>query len=181
MAKAKISKQHAIKQKIVDSIKEKVEKSKSVVLVEFKGLTVIQDTKLRNEFRKNDVEYKVLKNTLIKRALNDLGYTQLDDSLNKTTAVAFSYKDEVAAAKIIVENSKKFDNKISAKCGIVSGQYIDQQSIKDLAALPTKEVLIAKMLGSMNAPVTNLAGVLSATLKSLVYAVKAVHDKKAEA
>lgn len=175
------NKQQQKKQQIIDSIKEKVQKSKSVVLVEFKGLSVIEDTALRNEFRKEDVEYKVLKNTLIKRALNDLNYTQFDESLNGTTSVAFSFKDEVAAAKIIQENTKKFNNKISAKCGLVNGMFINADKVKDLATLPSKEVLISKIMGSLNAPVSGLAGVLSATLRSLVYAIKAVEEKKAQA
>lgn len=176
-----ISKQHALKQEVIDSIKEKVQKAKALVLIEFKGLTVIEDTALRNEFRKNGVEYKVLKNTLIKRALNDLNYNQFDNSLNGTTSVAFSYQDEVIAAKILTESAKKLNDKVSVKCGLVSGVYIDNAQVKALAALPSREILISKMLGSMNAPITKFAGVLNATLTSLVYAIKAVHDKKAEA
>jgi large subunit ribosomal protein L10 len=151
------------------------------VLVEYKGLTVTEDTQLRNDFRKGGVEYKVLKNTLIKRALNELNYTQLDSSLNGTTSVAFSYNDEIAAAKIISENGKKLNDKVSAKCGLVNGMFIDAAKVKELAALPGRDVLVAKMLGSLNAPVTNLVGVLGATVRSLVFAVKALADKKAQA
>lgn len=175
---AEIKKQQQLKQQIVEEIKEKIQKSKSIVLAEFKGMTVLEDTKLRNDFRENDIEYKVYKNTMIKRAFNELNFTEFDESLKGTTAVAFSYKDEVAPAKIVCDNAKDLKNKISAKCGLVSGQYMDNEQIKQLAALPSKEILLAKMLGSLNAPVTNLAGVLSATLRGLVIALKAVQEKK---
>lgn len=179
--KKKISAAHVQKQQVVDSIIEKVKKSKSVILMQYKGLTVEEDTALRNAFRKVNVEYKVLKNTLIKKAFNELAYTQFDSSLNGNTSVAFSYKDEVAAAKVIKENTKKFNDKISAKCALVEGKFISAAQVKILSELPSKEVLISKLLGSMNAPISNFAGVLSSTLRSLVYAVKAIQDKKAQA
>lgn len=181
MSDKKITAAIAQKQAVVESIKEKIGKAKSVIIADYKGLTVAEDTAIRNEFRKNQVEYKVLKNTLIKRALNDLNYTEFDDSLNGTTSVAFSYGDEVSAAKVIADNSKKLNEKLKPKCGLLNGSFIDAPGIKVLAEIPPREVLIAKMLGSMNAPITNFAGVLAATLRSLVYAVKAVHDQKAEA
>lgn len=176
----KISAARLAKQEEVAAIKDKLQRAKSVVLVNYKGLTVAEDTALRNEFRKNDVEYKVLKNTLVKRAFNDLGYTQFDEALNGTTSVAFSFSDEVAAAKIVEENAKKLNGKLESKCGLVDGNYIDANGVKALAALPPKEELIAKMLGSINAPISSFVGVLAATLRSFVYAVKAVADKKAQ-
>ncbi|MDD4003001.1 MAG: 50S ribosomal protein L10 [Clostridia bacterium] len=177
----KISKQRIQKEAVVKSIKEKINKSKSIIMVSFNGLTVSEDTALRKELREQGIEYKVLKNSLIKRAFNELDYNQFDNDLNGTTSVAFSYNDEVAPAKIIAENAKKLKNKIEVKCGLLSGNYIDAVKVKELAALPTREVLIAKMLGSLNAPITKFAGVLTATLRSLVYAVKAVQEKKAQA
>jgi large subunit ribosomal protein L10 len=151
------------------------------VFLDYKGLTVNEDTALRNEFRKNGIEYRVLKNTLMRKALNGLNHTEFDSSLNGTTSIAFSYKDEAAAAKVILENAKKLNDKIAAKCALVEGQYVSSAKIKELSELPSKEVLISKMLGSLNTPVASLAGVLSATLRSLVYAVKAIQDKKAQA
>lgn len=181
MSDKKVSQAILSKQKTVEEIKEKISRAKSVVIAEYKGLTVAEDTQLRREFRKNDVEYKVLKNTLIKRALNELDYTEFDECLVGTTSVAFGYGDEVSAAKIINESSKQFKNKIRAKSGLVDGAYLDEAGVRALADIPSREVLLARMLGSMNAPVTNFAGVLAAMLRSLVYAVKAVHDKQAEA
>ena len=102
----KISAARQSKMQVVADIKAKIENSKSVVIVSYSGLTVAQDTELRNEFRKAGVEYKVLKNTLIKRAMDELGHTQFDEALNGTTSVAFA-ADEVAAAKIVTEAAKK--------------------------------------------------------------------------
>ena len=176
----KISAARQNKMQVVSDIKTKVENAKSVVIVSYSGLTVAQDTELRNEFRKAGVEYKVLKNTLIRRAFDELGQTEFDSFLNGTTSVAFG-ADEVAAAKVVTEAAKKYEGKISAKCGFVDGAFVDEKGIKALAAMPPKEVLIAKMLGSLNSPISGLAGVLSATLRSLVYAINAVKDKQANA
>lgn len=169
------------KQQEVDAIKEKIQKSKSLILVNYKGLTVKEDTDLRREFRKNNVEYKVLKNTLMRRAFNELNYKDFDEALNGTTSVAISYDDEVLAAKVIKEKSKELKEKIMPKCGLVNGVFIDAKKVEELATIPSKEVLIAKMLGSLNAPISGFAGVCRAMLSGIVYALKSVHDKKAEA
>lgn len=92
----------------------------------------------------------------MKRAFDDLGYTQFDEALNGPTAVAFSDTDAVAPAKIIVENIKKL-NKMKAKCGLVEGEYMDENGVKAVASIPSREILIAKMLGSMQSPITGLA------------------------
>lgn len=175
----KVSNQRIKKEAVVGGIKDKIYKSKSVILATFKGLTVEEDTALRKKLRENGIEYKVYKNSLMQRAFNELGYKEFDGDLNGTTSIAFSYKDEVAAAKIIAEDAKELKEKLSVKSGLLNGAYIDVQMVKDLAALPSKEQLIAKMLGSLNAPISNFAGVLRAMLQSLVYAVKAIQEKKA--
>lgn len=167
------------KKLVVEDIKNKIQAAKSVVFVKFVGLTVAEDTELRRELRKNNVEYKVLKNTLIKRAFNDLGITSFDDDLNGPTSVAFG-ADETAAAKVIVEAAKKYENKVAVKCAYVENEKIDENGVKALAAMPSKEELIAKMLGSLQAPITNFVGVLSAMPRSLVIALNAVAEKKAQ-
>lgn len=167
------------KKLVVEDIKNKIQAAKSVVFVKFVGLTVAEDTELRREFRKNNVEYKVLKNTLIKRAFNDLGITSFDDDLNGPTSVAFG-ADETAAAKVIVEAAKKYENKVAVKCAYVENEKIDENGVKAFAAMPSKEELIAKMLGSLQAPITNFVGVLSAMPRSLVIALNAVAEKKAQ-
>ena len=134
---------------------------------------------LGNLFRESGVVYKVLKNTYIKRAADELGITGLDADLNGPTAVAFGIQDPAAPAKILKEfiADKK---KMTVKCGIVDKQYIDANGVKALADLPSREVLIAKMLGSMNAPITGLVSVLGGTVRKLLYALNAVADSKNE-
>ncbi len=167
------------KVQLVEEIKAKIQNSKSVVFVKFEGLTVAQDTELRREFRKNNVEYKVLKNTLVRRAFNDLGITDFDDDLNGPTSVAFG-ADETGASKVIIEAVKKYENKVSVKSAFVDGGKVDVEGVKALAAMPSKEELIAKMLGSLQAPISNFVGVLSAMPRSLVIALNAIAEKKAQ-
>lgn len=164
---------------LAQAIKEKIQNAKSVVFVKFNGLTVAEDTELRREFRKNNVEYKVYKNTLVRYALHDLGVTDFDDDLNGPTSVAFG-ADETGAAKVIVEAAKKYQDKITVKSAYVEGGKVDENGVKALAAMPSKEELIAKMLGSLQAPISNFVGVLSAMPRSLVIALNAVAEKKAQ-
>ena len=159
-------------------IKEKFQNAKSVVFVKSSGLTVAEDTELRGEFRKSNVEYKVYKNTLIKHALHDLGITDFDDDLNGPTSVAFG-SDETAASKVVMEAVKKYSDKFSVKSGYVDGGKVDVNGVKTLAEMPSKEELVAKMLGSLNAPIANFVGVLSAMPRGLVVALNAIAEKKA--
>ena len=160
-------------------IKEKIQDAKSVVFVKFSGLTVAEDTELRREFRKNNVEYKVYKNTLIRKAFESLGITDFNDDLNGPTAVAFG-ADETGAAKVIVDAAKKYQDKVTVKSAFVDGARVDENGVKVLAAMPSKEELIAKMLGSLQAPISNFVGVLSAMPRSLVIALNAVAEQKAQ-
>ncbi len=164
---------------VAQSIKEKIQNAKSVVFVKFNGLTVAEDTELRREFRKNNVEYKVYKNTLIRYAFHDMGITDFDEDLNGPTSVAFG-ADETGAAKVIIDAVKKYENKVSVKSAFVDGGKVDVEGVKALASMPSKEQLIAKMLGSMQAPLSNFVGVLSAMPRSLVIALNAVAEKKAQ-
>ena len=168
------------KKQVVEAIKEKITSAKSVVFVDYKGLTVLEDTELRNAFRKAGCEYKVLKNTMVRKAFNELGVTSFDEDLNGPTAVAFS-GDETAAAKVIVAACKKLNDKISVKSAYVDNAYVDVAGVKALSEMPSKEQLIAKMLGSMQAPITNFAGVLSGITRKLVIALNAISEKKAQA
>ena len=166
------------KKLVVEEIKQKIQGAKSVVFVKFQGLTVAQDTELRREFRKNNVEYKVLKNTLVRRAFNELGVTDFDADLNGPTSVAFG-ADETGAAKVISEAVKKYENKVEIKSAYVDGSKVDVAGVNALASMPSKEELIAKMLGSLQAPISNFVGVLSAMPRSLVIALNAIAEKKA--
>ena len=167
------------KKLVVEDIKQKIQEAKSVVLVKFDGLTVAEDTELRREFRKNNVEYKVLKNTLVRRAFNDLGVTDFDDDLNGPTSIAFGL-DETGASKVVLGAMKKYENKVVVKSAYVEGGKVDANGVKALAAMPSKEELVAKMLGSLQAPISNFVGVLSAMPRSLVIALNAIAEKKAQ-
>ena len=146
----------AAKKQQVEEIKAKITSAKSIVLVDYMGLTVAQDTAFRKELRENGVDYAVLKNRLVKIAFNELGYNQFDEALNGPTAVAFSSTDAVAPAKFIYKNIKAL-NKMKTKCGMVEGEFMDEAGLKKIADIPSKEVLLAKMLGSMQSPLSKLA------------------------
>lgn len=148
------------KKQVVEEIKAKIGESKSVVLVDYKGLTVAEDTALRNEFRKANIQYKVLKNTLVKRAFNDLGVNNFDADLNGTTAVAFG-PDETSASKVVIDNAKKYDGKLSAKSAYVNGEYVDVKGIEALAAIPSREVLISTLAGTLQSLIGGLAVALN--------------------
>ena len=148
------------KKQVVESIKAKISDSKSVVLVNYKGLTVAEVTELRNEFRKANVEYKVLKNTLVRRAFNELGVDSFDADLNGTTAVAFG-SDETGASKIVIDNAKKYDNKLVAKSAYVNGEYVDKKGVEALASIPSKDALYSMLAGTLSGFVRGLAVALN--------------------
>ena len=150
-----------------------------MVIVDYRGINVEQVTELRKQFRGAGVEYVVLKNTLVKRALAELNIEGLDTILEGPSAFAFGYEDPVAPAKVLSDFIGKTKSEhLKIKAGLVDGKVIDVAGVKALADLPPKEVLIAKMMGSLNAPITNFVGVLSATLRSLVYAIDAIRKQK---
>lgn len=170
----------SIKQKkidLVNEIKQKIQDSSSVIMIDYRGLTVAEATNLRREFRENGVDYKVYKNTMTELALKELGHDELIDHLVGPTAIAFGVDDPVAPAKVLTENIKKL-KKMSLKAGLVDGKVIDVEGIKALADLPSREELIAKMLGSMNAPISGLANVLSGTIRGLAVALNAIKEQK---
>ncbi len=161
----------------VAEIQEKLQKSQSVMFLDYRGLTVSEVTELRNKMRAAGVEYKVIKNTMMRRAAREAGVEGLDEILEGPTAVAFGYEDPVAPAKILVdfiENAKK----TQLKGGVLAGRAMSQAEIKDLASLPSKEQLLAKLMGSLNAPVTGLVMALSGIPRKLVYALNAIKEKK---
>lgn len=165
------------KKVVVQEITDKIKSSKSVVLVDYKNLTVKEVSELRNKCKQANCEYKVYKNTLVRKALNDLGFNQFDNDLNGPTAVAFG-ADETAAAKVMVAAAKDYDQKILLKSAFVDNGYVDRAGIKALAAIPAREELVAKMLGSLNSPATNLAGVLNNVVSALVRVLNAVATKE---
>lgn len=172
-----MSENKSTKQKIVDEIKEKFQKAQSVVLVDYRGLNVQEVTELRKRFREAGVDYKVYKNTLMNRALEELENEGLVSYLTGPNAVAFGYDDPVTPAKIVFEFAKDHDRP-EIKVGMVSGKTIDADEVKALASLPSKEVLIAQILGGLNAPITGFVNVLHGNIRNLVYALNAINEKK---
>lgn len=165
------------KQAVVTEVAQKLKSCQSAVLVDYRGLTVEEVTNLRNLFRTQNVEYQVIKNTMMHLAAEQAGISGLDPYLTGPTAVAFGMKDAVAPAKVMTEFIKNV-KKTEIKAGIVSGKVVDAAGVQALADLPPKEVLVAKMLGSMNAPISGLVGVLSATIRSLMHVLNAVSERK---
>lgn len=161
----------------IAEIKELLTSSKCTVLVDFCGLTVAQDTALRCKFREAGVTYIVVKNTLLRIAASEAGIEGLEPSLEKNTAIAVSPEDPVAVAKIICDFAKE-NKELKVKVGVLDGKVITAEEIKALAALPPKEVLIAKMLGSMNAPISGFVGVTSGIIRKVVLALNAIAEKK---
>ena len=165
------------KKLVVADIKDKLSRAKGAVLVDYRGLTVQEATELRKQFREADIEYKVLKNTLIQLAAKELHLSEMDQFLTGPTAIAFGYNDPMVPAKILTEFIKK-TKKMEVKGGLVEGKVIDTSGVEYLSSLPSREELIAKMLGSMNAPISGFVGVLSGTLRSLLYTLNAIKEQK---
>ncbi|HYF81404.1 MAG TPA: 50S ribosomal protein L10 [Clostridia bacterium] len=150
------------KEAVVTEVKEKLSKSSSVVLVDYKGINVLDVTELRKRFREAGVEYKVYKNSLFKRAASEVGMEALHEHLQGTVAVAFGAKDAVAPAKTLNQFMKdKPKTTISIKAGYVEGKLMDAKDVKALGDLPSRDVLIAMLLGALQGSVRNLAYVLN--------------------
>ena len=151
------------KKVVVEEIKGKIQSSKSVVLASYDRLTVAEVTALRGKFTQAHCEYKVYKNTLVRKAFDEIGVTDFDNDLNGATAFVFC-PDETSGCSIIAKSVKEnpaLEEKIVPKSAYVGGAYVDAAGVKKLAAIPSREVLIAKMLGCLQAPIANLAYVLN--------------------
>ena len=148
------------KQAIVAQLTEKIQKATAGVIVDYKGITVEEDTALRKECRENAVDYAVVKNTLLRFAFNNTGLSDLDGLLNGTTSLALCDDDPVAPARIMNDYAKKLNDKFEIKGGFMDGKPVDLDTIKSLAAIPALPVLQAQVLGTMLAPITGLAVVL---------------------
>ena len=156
------------KKQIVEEIKAKIQASKSVVLADYNKLTVLEVTALRNKFKEANCEYKVYKNTLVRKALNDLGINDMDNDLNGTTATIFC-ADETSGAAVLAREPKAnpaLVEKIVPKCAYLENKYFDKAGVKELSAIPSKETLIAKMLGCFQSSLSKFVGVLDAIAKA---------------
>ena len=151
------------KQAIVAELTEKLQNASSGVLVDYKGITVAEDTALRAECRNNELDYAVVKNTLLRFATKNVGLEEMDEALNGTTSLALSNGDPIAPMRVINKFAKQFNgSKFVIKAGFMDGKVLPLDEIMALADLPAKDVLQAQVLGTMLAPITSLAIVLKA-------------------
>ena len=167
-----------VKKLVVMDLKAKMEKSKGMVFYDYRGLTVLEVTELRNKFREAGVEYHVIKNSMLKRAADLLKITGLDEHLAGPTAVAFGFSDPVAPAKVLVEFVKKLKKTTEIKSGILDGKVISVAAVNSLAELPSRQQLLALLAGTLNAPVATFARSLSGIIAKLGYALNAVIEQK---
>lgn len=156
-----MNKNRQMKEAKVAEIKEKLEKAQAVVLADYQGLTVEEDTALRKSLREAGVEYKVYKNSLVTLAAKELGLDGVEEYLEGPVSIAFGYEDATAPARVL-HTFAKDHKKIELKAGIVEGTIYNKAEVEQLATIPPKEVLIAKLLGSFKAPLSNLAYLLNA-------------------
>ena len=154
-----------------------MEKAQGMIFYDYRGLSVSEVTELRNQFREAGVEYHVIKNSMLKRAADMLEIKNLDEYLVGPTAVAFGYEDPVAPAKVLVEYIKKI-KKTEIKTGVLSGQIIGLDGVKNLADLPSREQLLTQLACTLNAPATGFARSLSGIISKLGYALNAVKEQK---
>ena len=160
-----MTKNMLLKVEKVKEIKDKFERANCIVLANYQGIDVEQDTQLRKKMREMGVEYKVYKNRLVKIVAEELGYDFLIEHLEGATSIAFWYDDIISPAKILNDFSEK-SGKLSLKVGVVEKEFYDNDKIKRLAKIPSKEVLVSKLLGSIKAPLSNLVYVLNAVKES---------------
>ena len=153
------------KQAIVQALVDRISASSAGVLVDYKGINVAQDTELRTEMRKNDVEYTVVKNTLVRFAIDKLGMNEIDSVLHGTTSLATSAGDPIAPFRIANDFSKKLGETFTIKAGFMDGHVLSMEEIAGIAELPSKDALYAKVLGTMLAPITSLAVCLGQILE----------------
>ncbi len=150
----------AEKQKMVAELTEKLKGAAAGVIVDYKGITVAEDTALRADCRKNNVEYTVVKNTLLRFAFNNVGFEELDEKLNGTTSIAICNDDPIAPARVIADYAKKLNDKFEIKGGFMDGKVVPIETVNALASIPALPVLQAQFLGTMLAPISGLACVI---------------------
>jgi large subunit ribosomal protein L10 len=153
------------KQAIVEALVERIKGAEAGVLVDYKGISVAEDTALRAELRKEGVHYAVVKNTLTRKALDQLGMNEFDSVLNGTTSLATAENDPIAPFRILNDYSKKLGDRFNIKAAFMDGQVLSASEIAEIAELPSKDALYAKVLGTMIAPITGLAVCLGQILE----------------
>ena len=167
------------KKEILEGLKERITRSKSVIFTKFDGLEVKENEELRNDLKNENSEYCVAKKTLFDIAFKDEKIEGLDvKSFDGRVAAVFGYEDEVAPAKIVDKFMESHEGKVEFLGGILENKFMDALKVKQLAGLPSKQELYAKIVGSMNAPVSGFVNVLAGNLRGLVTVLKAIEEKK---
>jgi len=173
----------AAKQVVVDEIKEKIENSESVTIVGFDRMDVQEITDLRTKFRESNSEYKVYKNTMMRFAFEELGYSDLIDELKGSNALIFSNEDSVTGPKVAVDYTKEGDEekeKLLIKAGLVEGMVQSADKMVAIASLPNKETLYSMLANVLQSPIQSLAGDLDNTVAKIALALDAVRVKREE-
>jgi len=168
------------KKQVVDDLKEKLATTKVVIVTDYKGLNVAQMTELRRKLSEANVDYKVVKNTLLKRASEGTDANLLTDVFQGPSGIALSYDDPVAPAKVLTQFAKD-NNKLEIKAGVMDGQLLDINAITALSKLPSREELLAQVLSAMNAVPTGLVRALADVPRRMVNVLNAIKDQKAAA
>jgi large subunit ribosomal protein L10 len=167
------------KEAIIAEVADKASRAIAMYFADFSKLTVEEETELRREFRKSGVEYNVVKNTLARKALQQLtGYDRVYDKLVGPTGIAFSYDDPSAPAKIIKKYSEKL-GKFKLKAAVIEKQVYDATKLNELANMPSRKDMISAILGSLQAPASGIVGAINAVARDLVYVLDAIEKKKA--
>lgn len=165
------------KEVLVNRLHDELGQSQAVFVTDYKGLNVEKLTQLRKNIRDSGGKYQVVKNTLLNRAAQDTPAAVLDESFSGPTAIAIAPGDPVAIAKALV-NFAKDNEQLGIQAAVLGSRFLDGSGVQALARMPGRDVLLAQMLGSLNAPVSNFVGVFAAVLRQLVYVLKAVEDQK---
>lgn len=165
------------KQVIVQEIADKFRSAQTAVLVDYRGLNVEEVTELRAKAREAGIDYKVYKNSMMRFAAKETGFEGLLDVLVGPTAIAFCDSDPVAPAKLLSEFAKDHKS-LEIKAGMVDGKVLDVKGVEDLAKLPSREVLVAKALGGLNAPIAGFVNVLNGNIRGLAVALNAIAEQK---
>ena len=169
------------KEQIIVKVKEKIERAQGMYFTDFAGLTVAEDTVLRREFRKANIDYQVVKNTLIRKAFESItGYDNVFDKLVRPTAIAFGYDDPVMPAKIIKKFCEK-NEKLKVKACVIDKQVFDGSQLDRLAKLPSKKDILAGIVGSIQSPIAGVVGAINAVMRDLVTIIDAIEKKKVAA
>jgi len=166
------------KKEILQDLIEKLKESKGVVLTDYKGMNVYQISSLRNELKEKKVEFKVIKNTLLEKASEELNVKDLTKDLIGCTAIAFCSDDGVIPARLLKEYFKKNKIDLNIKSGLIDGRVFSPEKIMEIASLPSKDVLIAQMINGVKSPLYSLVFVLQGPLKGLIYTLEAVKKQK---